>query len=535
MSTSKHGLTAHPMSMPNRLFLGLRGLTLIFVLLAVLATLAICLIVAYSVQRDALIGSTLESNRVYASKVASSIGEFLRSTQDRLQFSSQRVASHFDEPAVLKDEVIRLQAQDAELDVVMILDRQGKVMAMNPEVPGMVGSTLISSEVKQALTLLQPLVSHAYTSATGQLIVFISRPVLGPDGQFLGLMGGSVHLQEHGVMHGLISDHAYNDGTYAFIADSDHRLLYHPDHAQIGQVVTNSPTMNTALQGQSGMLAAPNYQGIPMLAGYAYVPEAGWAVVAQQPEAQALAPLRRLMHEMLLKIVPAGVLGLLLILASTFLITRPLRQLARIASDLSAAETPKQLAAVRGWYAEAGAIREALLKGVQLLHKQMGHLHQVALSDPLTGLANRRAMDVALADFEQSGQPYAALALGIDHFKRVIVVNGHDAGDRALQQIAQLIQNASRAIDLACRAGGEEFLLLLPDTGLETATHVAERIRQSIANTPVAGVGALTISIGVACKDADTVTSAEILKRADERLYVAKQTGRNRVVAQSPA
>ncbi|MNP02186.1 putative diguanylate cyclase YdaM [compost metagenome] len=114
-------------------------------------------------------------------------------------------------------------------------------------------------------------------------------------------------------------------------------------------------------------------------------------------------------------------------------------------------------------------------------------------------------------------------------------MHGHDAGDRALQQIAQLIQNASRAIDLACRAGGEEFLLLLPDTGLETATHVAERIRQSIANTPVAGVGALTISIGVACKDADTVTSAEILKRADERLYVAKQTGRNRVVAQSPA
>jgi len=534
LSTSKHGLTAHPMSMPNRLFLGLRGLTLIFVLLAVLATLAICLIVAYSVQRDALIGSTLESNRVYASKVASSIGEFLRSAQDRLQFSSQRVASHFDEPAVLKDEVLRLQAQDAELDVVMILDRQGKVMAMNPEVPGMVGSTLLSSEVKQALTLHQPLVSHAYTSATGQLIVFISRPVLGPDGEFLGLMGGSVHLQEHGVMHGLISDHAYNDGTYAFIADGDHRLLYHPDRAQIGQVITNSPTMNTALQGQSGMLAAPNYQGIPMLAGYAYVPEAGWAVVAQQPEAQALAPLRRLMHEMLLKIVPAGVLGLLLILAGTFLITRPLRQLARIASDLSAPETPKRLAAVRGWYAEAGAIRQALLKGVQLLHKEMGHLNQVALSDPLTGLANRRAMDAALADFEHSSRPYAALALDIDHFKRVNDVHGHDVGDRALQHIAQLIQNASRAIDLACRAGGEEFVLLLPDTGLETATQVAERIRQSIANTPVEGVGALTISIGVACKDAETVTSGEILKRADERLYVAKQTGRNRVVAANP-
>jgi len=98
--------------------MGLRGLTLLFVLLAVLATLGICLAVAYGVQREALIGSTLESNRAYASKVASSISEFLNSVQDRLKFSSQRVASHMDETAVLNDEVLRLQAQDSELDVV---------------------------------------------------------------------------------------------------------------------------------------------------------------------------------------------------------------------------------------------------------------------------------------------------------------------------------------------------------------------------------------------------------------------------------
>ncbi|BBH45864.1 sensor domain-containing diguanylate cyclase [Pseudomonas sp. KU43P] len=520
--------------MPDRQFLGLRGLTMIFVLLAVLATLGICLAVAYGVQRDALIGSTLASNRAYASKVASSIGEFLRSAQNRLQFSSLRVADRFDEPAVLKDEALRLQAQDSELDVVMILDDQGQVLALHPDIPGVLGSTLTSSEVKHALAEHQPMVSQAYTSATGQLIVFISRPILDRNGKFLGVIGGAIHLQQHGVMHGLISHHAYSDGTYAFIADSNHRLLYHPNHEQIGQVITNSPTMNAALQGQTGELAAPNYQGIPMLAGYAYVPEADWAVVAQQPEKQALAPLRQLMREMLLKIVPAGTLGLLLILAGTFLITRPLRQLARIAADLSAPETPRRLAAVRGWYAEAGAIRHALLKGVQLMHKEMGQLNQVALSDPLTGLANRRAMDATLSDLDRSNRPYAALALDIDHFKRVNDVHGHDAGDRALQQIAQLIQNASRAIDLACRAGGEEFVLLLPDTSLAAATQVAERIRQSIADTPVDGVGALTISIGVACKDAVTVSSADILKRADEHLYLAKQTGRNRVVAASP-
>ncbi|WP_236237513.1 sensor domain-containing diguanylate cyclase [Pseudomonas faucium] len=522
------------MNTPNRQALGLRGLTLIFVLLAVLATLGICLVVAYGVQRQALIASTLEANRAYAAKVASSIGEFLNSAQERLQFSSQRLASHFDEAPVRDDEAMRLQAQDSELDEVVILDTQGKVVALYPPQAGLLGSTVASSEVKQALAQRRPLVSHAYTAAPGHLIVFISRPIFGPTGRFLGVIGGSIHLQEHGVMHALISNHAHNDGTYAFIADSNRRLLYHADHARIGQVITDSPTIDAALRGHSGMLAAANYQNLPMLSGYAYVPEAGWAVIAQQPEAQALVPLRQLMRAMLAKIVPAGVLGLLLILAGTFLITRPLRQLAMIAADLAAPETPRQLREVNGWYAEAGAIRQALLKGVQLMHKEIGHLNQAALSDPLTGLANRRAMDATLADFEQNDRAYAALALDIDHFKRVNDQYGHDAGDRALQQIAQLIQNACRAIDLACRAGGEEFVLLLPDTGLEAASQVAERIRQNIAQTPVDGVGALTISIGVACKDAVTLTSADILKRADERLYLAKQTGRNRVVAASP-
>ncbi|AXM95017.1 cache domain-containing protein [Pseudomonas plecoglossicida] len=239
------------MDMQNRQRMGLRGLTLTFVLLAVLATLGICLAVAYSVQRDALIGSTLASNRAYASKVASSISEFLNSVQDRLKFSSLRMASHMDETAVLNDEVLRLQAQDSELDVVMILDPQGKVLALYPELPGLLGSTLTSSEVRQALTQRRPLVSHAYTSAAGQLIVFISRPIFAPAGQFLGMVGGSVHLQQHGVMHALISNHAQNDGTYAFVAHSNQRLLYHPDHARIGQVITNSPTMNAALQGQT--------------------------------------------------------------------------------------------------------------------------------------------------------------------------------------------------------------------------------------------------------------------------------------------
>ncbi len=515
--------------------IGLRALLLGFVLLVALTTFGICLLVAYTVQRDALIDSALASNRAYASKVASSIGEFLRSAQDRLNFSSQVAGRHFDDLSVLQQEVTRMQVQDSELNAVMVVDAQGKVLASYPQIAGLIGSTLPTQQVSQALGERRPLVSPVYTTAAGSLSVFISRPVLGPTGEFLGLIGGSIYIQQSGVMHTLTSSHFHNDGTYAFIADSNRRLLYHDDQKRIGEVLPAIPTVDAALNGQAGRLAAENYRGIPMLAGFAPVRAAGWAVVAQQPEEMALAPLQRLMREMLLKILPAGVLGLALILVITLLITRPLRQLAEIATTLSAPHTGEHLQAVRTWYAEATAIRRALLSGVQALQQHLGQLNRVAQSDPLTGLANRRAMEAALTEFEGSHRHYAALALDIDHFKRVNDTFGHDAGDRALQEIAAIIQGSSRQHDLACRAGGEEFVLLLPDTSLAVASEVAERIRQTIEATVIEGIGSLTISIGVACRDDRANSAAQILKLADKRLYQAKQAGRNRVVATDPA
>ncbi|MDR0207591.1 MAG: sensor domain-containing diguanylate cyclase [Pseudomonas putida] len=511
-------------------FIGLRGLILILVLLAVLATLCNGLFVAYGVQRDALVHSALEANRAYAFKVASSIDEFLRSVHERLDYSSRLLGSEFTSARVLRREAVRLQAQDSELDAVLIVDAQGKILEAYPDMPDIVGSTAPSKEVHQALVERRPLVSHVYTAATGQLVVFVSQPVFDPKGTFLGIVGGSVHLEQHGVMHTLIGAHQLK-GSLAFVADDNRRLLYHPDRQRIGEVLTSSAPVDAALQGKQGQMQAVSYQGVPMLAGFAQVDGAHWAVVAQQPRAQALAPLRELMRQMIVKLIPAGMFGLVLILIGTMLITRPLRQLARQAEHLFAPDTATRLCTIKAWYAEAAAIRQALSMGVQLLQQQLGSLTQAADSDPLTGLANRRAMNAALAALDQAGHPYAALALDIDHFKRVNDTFGHDVGDQALRHIARLIAECSRAGDLACRAGGEEFCLLLPHTDLASAGEIAERIRMTIATTPIDPVGTLTISIGVACREQETPSSQSILKRADERLYRAKQTGRNRVVA----
>ncbi|WP_210668033.1 sensor domain-containing diguanylate cyclase [Pseudomonas protegens] len=510
--------------------IGLRGLVLGFVLLAVLSTLCNSLITAYSVQRDALVHSALEGNRAYAFKVASSIDQFLYSVNERLKYSTQRLGSDFANRALLEEEAHRLQAQDSELNTVLITDPAGRVLqAYPPAVP--IGSTVSSDELHEALNVRRPMVSQAFTSTNGKLIVFVSQPVFSPTGEYLGLVGGSVVLQQRGVMHSLIGEH-HLDGAFAFVADGNRRLLYHPDQQRIGEVLGWSETVDKALVGDSGTLETVNYHKVPMLAGFAHVQGSNWAVVVQQPREQALAPLGKLMRDMLIRIVPAGVIGLVLILLGVMLITRPLRALAGHATDLSTPNATAELSAINAWYAEAAAIRQALVLQSQQLQQKIGSLNAAADTDPLTGLANRRAMNAALQGLDASQQVYSALALDVDHFKRVNDNFGHDVGDLALQRVAQVIRDCTRAGDLPCRAGGEEFCLLLPNTALNTACEVAERIRTTLSAAAVSEIGTLTISIGVASRSAHTPNATAILKRADERLYLAKQNGRNQVVAE---
>ncbi|MFJ4542874.1 diguanylate cyclase [Pseudomonas sp. NPDC088885] len=518
------------MKLSRPLPIDLRGLILLFVLLSVVATLCNSLYVAYRVQRDALIHATLEANGAYAAKVASSIGEFLGAAHNHLSYSATVLGDHWDEPGALRKEAMRLQAQDTDFNSVTILDANGQVLQAYPDSLQIVGATLQSQGIQQALKERRPLVSEVYVSSAGNLVVFVSQPVFSPSGVFLGVVGGSVYLLEQSAFHTVISRHFHHDGTFAFVADGNRRLLYHPDSKRIGEVLGWSLTVDAALRGESGTLQGDNYRGVPMLAGYARVPEANWAVVVQQPRERSLAPLAQLMRDMVVGMIPAGLLGLALILAGTALIARPLRQLSAAADQLAAPDTTERLNRVHAWYRDAAAIRQAMLAGVQLLHQKLGQLSHEAQSDPLTGLANRRAMDAALNLLDQSGQGYSVLALDIDHFKRVNDTFGHDAGDVALRSVADILKQNLRSGDWACRSGGEEFALILPDTPLDTARMIAERVRAHLEETEVPQVGKLTMSIGVACRDADIATSPSVLKLADERLYIAKQSGRNKVV-----
>jgi two-component system cell cycle response regulator len=163
---------------------------------------------------------------------------------------------------------------------------------------------------------------------------------------------------------------------------------------------------------------------------------------------------------------------------------------------------------------------------------------EMAITDPLTGLYNRRYMESHIGTLlEQAatrGKPLTVLILDIDYFKAINDTHGHDAGDDVLREFAIRIRKSIRGIDLACRYGGEEFVVVMPETDLAVATMVAERLRRRIATEPFPiqqGARAIevTISVGISALGADD-NAATILKRADQALYRAKRDGRNRVV-----
>ena len=509
--------------------LGLRWLIFTLVLLSVLATLGNSLITAYRVQRDALMDHALQSNSAYASKVASSLSEFIHSAQSHLRYSAEELGKEWGNTKALRAEAVRLQKQDEDFNSIAIIDTNAKVLEAYPDTLQINGSTLRSDTIRKAIDAKRPYISSAYESAAGNLVVFVSEPIHDSSNRYIGIIGGSIYLQQDSVLHTLISRHFHHEGTFAFIADQDRQLLYHPDASRIGETLGWSKTVDAALRGESGSVAVPNYKGIPMLAGYAQVPGAGWAVVVQQPREISLAPLHTLMRDMVFGMLPAALIGFVLIWIGALMICRPLHQLSRIAGQLAATQASDQLRNVKAWYLEAFSIRQAMLTGVYLLQAKMGRLSQQALTDPLTGLANRRAMNDELRGLEQAGRTYSILSLDIDHFKRVNDTFGHDKGDVAIKQVAQTLLSHSRNGDFACRAGGEEFLLILPETGIDSASMIAERIRQAIATCDISGVGHITASIGVATCENVSTTSEVVLKRADECLYRAKQGGRNRV------
>ena len=207
-----------------------------------------------------------------------------------------------------------------------------------------------------------------------------------------------------------------------------------------------------------------------------------------------------------------------------------------VSADIPPGELAFRLARLLKRKQKADTLRGTVEQGLRL-----------AVTDPLTGLFNRRYALPHMARIAEkskaTGNPYAVMVLDLDFFKQINDTHGHRAGDLVLIEVAQRLKSNVRNVDLIARIGGEEFLVVMPDTDLCSARQAAERLRHVTEAEPIqitgqVGAISVTTSIGVSIagqKDAPSSTMEAVVDRADQALLGAKSTGRNQVIIEQDA
>mgnify|MGYP001386332074 CR=1 FL=1 len=511
------------MNLRNLIFLLVLGSSL----LIVLTTLS----TAYHVQREALINGTLEDNQLYASRLAKTLEHYLQDAQHALDYMASRMDGAAKDPLPVREATRQLQQQNYYFNSVFRVDATGHVISIWPgHLQYLESQRLDSPGNTAALTRQQPLITPPYMSNAGNLIVQMSCPIRDALGHYLGYLGGSIYLHDSPLQR-LIDQQPFQNGAYVYVVSTQGQLIYHPEPQRIGEFVPQNPVVQQLMQGKSGSQRLINTRGIDMLAGYVALPSLGWGIVVQRPTKCTLTSLDTLMQHVIDHTAPLFIVVLLpLLLGLAHFISRPLRQLADNSLNLDSNSCIQKLQAVSGWYYEAQRMKQALLQGIQAIHVQIQQLKVDANQDVLTGLSNRRGLELALNTLTASGQGFSAIALDIDFFKQVNDAYGHTRGDQVLQDIAQIMRLQAKGKDTLCRTGGEEFLILLPQTSLTDACTLAEQLRHEVETCPLIPGHPLSISLGVASYASSSTSPEQTLMQADQALYTAKRTGRNRVV-----
>ncbi|MCG9699283.1 sensor domain-containing diguanylate cyclase [Vibrio natriegens] len=511
--------------------LNLRKLILILCVFSVVVTLLNAFYSIYRVQHNLIISNTMESNRVYAEKMAEMTDAFIDSAMSQLEYSANTLRTKMADPDVLEEEVNRLRTQTDYFNSVLIVNAEGVIVSVSPETLQIKGMRLSGKRFLQSLHSQAPKITDPFVSPAGNYLTSMSYPIFSGGGEYLGYVAGTIYLEQKNILNTLLGQHSYKDGSYLYVVDQNHTLIYHPDKRRIGQKITNNDAINAVVEGQKGQQDIVNSLGIEMLAGYAPVNQSGWGIVAQKPKNLTLSVLDDQMWTVFLETLPIGALTLLLIWVSSVFISKPLWQLASAVKNFeNHTSSDNDFTQIKPWYFEASYLKRSFLSAMNIVSHTIDQLHLDTLTDAMTGLLNRRGLDKAVESLREQNTPFSVLALDVDYFKKVNDTFGHDAGDALLKSVASLIQDQARKGDVVCRSGGEEFIVFLTKTDLDQAFMVAERVRKSIESHEFDTVGNVTISVGISRWDGTNEPINAVLKNADDALYQAKHNGRNQTV-----
>lgn len=506
----------------------LRALLISAILLMLLGTTVISVSSSYVMQKETLIDNTLERHFSYAQKLASSAELSILDAQKMLAQSAHVLQTQFTNKEVLYAETSRLLAQSSTFNSISVIDATGTVVAVSPPTRDVVGQRAQSIGVKEALHTKKPTISEPFEAMTGRLVIMLTYPIFEPSGAYVGYISGAIYLREKNIFSTLMESHFSQDDSYVFVVDQNGTIIYHEDETRIHDNVLENAVVQAVLTGEHGAMKVENTQGIDMLAGYSFVEGANWGIVSQRSFQATVMPAREIVWKNSLLSLPLMLAVLLAFIFFATKIAKPMHQLTTLTTRNVNDETIEQLRNINGWYVEANELKTTLIHTFSALQQEVDIFKNDALHDPLTALLNRRAVTATLQNWDDNGMPYALILFDIDKFKAVNDTFGHQVGDDVLTFFAHELKQHTMPYHVCCRYGGEEFIVLLPNTEVHEALAVANRIREYVAAT-VSPTGApITTSGGVAASNG-SLRYKDVIEQADTALYAAKEAGRNRI------
>ncbi|WP_256756699.1 sensor domain-containing diguanylate cyclase [Cohnella sp. WQ 127256] len=513
-----------------------RGIKLRFavnalVLITVIATLIISSFIAYRSEKQSLTHMTFQLNQVYTDKIADTVNSLFMNMKQSLAVTGEFVAKDLNKPNIY-EQLVLFQRSNTSFNSLFIIDKDGILLYHSDPEQNAKGIKIVSEGTKEALREQRPLISKPYISATtNKLIVMVSQPLVDEEGQYLGFIGGAIRLHETNIFQTVLGSVPDNtNGSYAYVVSSSGELLYHPDPDRIGEKITGNPVINNLMAGKSGIQRIENSQGVDMLASYSYIKESGWGIVAQTPTEVVLSTAQKLVMKMMLYMLPALFVIMAVIYWIVGKLSDPLAKLATFASMLSPNHSGgDELPRIDSLNYEANELHKALGRAVRHFRYQFDSLSMEAQTDPLTGLYNRRTLDRFINSWIGQRSSFSIILMDLDHFKLVNDTYGHKVGDEVLKFLSTSLKRLLSENDIICRFGGEEFVVLVPNEQFDIGLQKAELIRSFMSDTESPTGTKVTLSIGLAHYPGMAFSADQLFRKADDALYRAKHSGRNRV------
>ncbi|WP_440056451.1 sensor domain-containing diguanylate cyclase (plasmid) [Pseudoalteromonas sp. T1lg65] len=513
-------------------WLDLKKLILLLATLSVIFSLLNALTSSYKVQQKVLVNDTLSANKAYAEKLADVTNLLLTTSLMQLKAASEAIAPNLDNNENVNRELLRLLTQTNSFDSAVVVNQQGQIIAAQPSSLAIIGVSLQSEVERSPLYHRQPAIVGPFVSPAKNLMVSPTHPIFSSDGEYLGFIAAGVYLKGENILSKLLASHHHNDQTYVYVVGPEGKLIYHHDESRVGENVATNKAVTELINGRDGAMELTNTRGVTMLAGYAPIETSNWGVVVQRPVQVTMDQLENTMIVVLKSAIPITVLLLVLVFWVGTAISKPLWKLAKL-QEQAKDDRELHLASISTWYYEAAWLKRAMFASAETFGQRIRLLDDERKKDQLTGLNNRRGMEQWLRHSEVELASIAIITLDIDHFKNVNDTYGHDTGDKVIRKLAELMKINARAEDHLCRSGGEEFFVFVPNTTIEAAFSVAERLRISVSQAEFPHQQQLTISVGVAHWPTTTPVLQHAIKLADKALYRAKRNGRNQTVVAS--